>query len=97
MKVHSVLIAIEHVENQASAKWQSWMQFSVRFASILGKAPETKILGKNVFQISLENGMSTANQIFALADGYELKYQILFFEEAPAWVLSKPDSGDVAK
>lgn len=84
--MHSAIIIIESSSLQ-NPYWQN----------ILGIAKTAKEnnesidqIGAGSWQIVLENGLHSLCQMEVEAKAANLKYRILFFEEAPKWLYSNP-------
>jgi hypothetical protein len=88
---HSLLIVVDRPASDASNQAERFYQeFRHVAPSILQKAAGCEMLSENVYLLSLEHGMSSANQIFSLAEQNRLGYRMLFLDEKQAWLRTSP-------
>ncbi|HTB62025.1 MAG TPA: hypothetical protein VK737_00440 [Opitutales bacterium] len=90
MKVHSILIVVENPGALKPIPTHRWHEFLNQARRVSETNAGIETIAENTFLISLENGMCPANQILNSAEQNDLKYRLLFFEEKPEWILSKP-------
>ena len=87
--MHSALLIIEKpttLKPQEEGAWRGLLQECKSFAQREGHAD---LLGEGVFLLDLAGGLGTLSSLVMRIDSERFPHRVLFFDHAPAWVMSK--------
>ena len=83
---HSVLIAFE--KPSTTSELANWESMRRALPSVIGKGGKVEELADLVLLIPLQSGLQIASDVMSSAAKFGLRYRVLYFEQAPDWILS---------
>ena len=88
--MHSALLVIEKPDLSNPEKEKAWTDLKKALSGILATYERIEMLSENVLMIPMQSALPTFGDLIHAAQGKELSYRVLFFDQEPQWVYSKP-------
>lgn len=90
--MHSVLVFVKKPKSFSDAQSQfNWNAIANAFNAVALKHPSIEMLGESCMLVPMSESAELFADALRAASCGPLPYRILFFEEEPDWVASKPE------
>lgn len=89
--MHSVLFVLECSDEPGSAAYNRWRALAEQFSEqTLWSGTSATIIAPGVLSFAFAGGTRDLALAMQMASDRQLGYRLMFSEESPAWVRSKP-------